>query len=199
MPIFPEPIERLIEQLKKLPGIGPKSAQRIVFHALKAPVEQTESLAAALLDARKKVRRCRECNYFAVEDLCHFCSDPQRNRSLVCVVEDPASVLPIERSGEFRGLYHVLMGSLSPVHGVGPTDLMVDGLIARIRDGDVEEVIMATNPTLDGEATALYVLKLIRPLGCRVTRIGMGLPVGGDLEYADEVTLARALVGRREL
>ena len=199
MPLFPEPIDRLIEHLKKLPGIGPKSAQRIVFHVLKAEQDQVEALAAAFQDAKQKVHRCRECNYFAVSDLCHFCSDPNRNRSVICVVEEPSSVLPVEKSGEFRGLYHVLMGSLSPVHGVSPDDLAVSGLLTRIRAGGVSEVIIATNPTLDGEATALYLYKLIKPMNCRVTRIGMGLPVGGDLEYADEVTLARALLGRRDL
>jgi len=199
MGVFPQPIERLVDELKRLPGIGPKSAQRIVFHVLKAQPEQVESLSSALVDAKRQVHRCRQCNYFAVGDLCHFCNDPGRNRSVICVVEEPSSVLPVEKSGEFRGLYHVLLGSLSPIHGINPEDLAVAGLLDRIRGGGVAEVIIATNPTMDGEATALYLLKLIKPSGCRVTRIGMGIPVGGDLEYADEVTLARALIARREL
>lgn len=199
MPVFPAPIERLIEELKKLPGIGPKSAQRIVFHLLKAQPGDVQALSSCLLEMRQSVRRCRQCNYFAVEELCHFCADPNRNGAIICVVEEPSAILPVEKSGEFRGLYHVLMGSLSPIHGITPEDLQVDGLLARLRAGGVEEVILATNPTMDGETTALYLHRLIKPHGCRVTRIGMGLPVGGDLEYADEVTLARALVGRRDL
>lgn len=199
MPIFPAPIDKLIEELKKLPGIGPKSAQRIVFHLLKAPAEQVSALSLSLQEMKRSVGRCRRCNYFAVGELCHFCADPNRSHAVVCVVEEPSAILPVEKSGEFKGMYHVLMGSLSPVHGVSAEDLQVDGLLARIREGGVEEVIIATNPTMDGEATALYLYRLIKPHGCRVTRIGMGIPVGGDLEYADEVTLARALVGRRDL
>lgn len=199
MPIFPAPIERLIDELKRLPGIGPKSAQRIVFHLLKAREGDVHALAESLVAMKTTVRRCAACNYFATGELCHFCSDPNRSHAAICVVEEPASVLPVEKSGEFRGLYHVLLGSLSPVHGITPQDLAIDGLMARIKGGGVEEVILATNPTMDGEATALYLYRLLKPIGVRVTRIGMGLPVGGDIEYADEVTMARSLAGRREL
>ncbi|GAB4278662.1 MAG: recombination mediator RecR [Coriobacteriia bacterium] len=196
---FAAPVARLLEELERLPGIGPKSAQRLAFFILKSDEESTRRLAEAILDAKERVSFCRVCFNFSEGDLCEVCGDPSRDRSIICVVEEPKDVVAIERIGEFRGVYHVLQGALSPIDGVGPEDIRVRELVERLGEGGVAEVILATNPNVEGESTALYVARLVKPLGVRVTRIASGLPVGGDLEYADEVTLGRALEGRREI
>lgn len=190
---------RLIDALMRLPGIGAKTAQRLAFYLLKAPREEATALAEAIVDLKEKTRPCEVCFNVAEEIRCPICQDPGRNRSVICVVEEANDLMAIERTGEFKGLYHVLQGSLSPLEGRGPDDILAKELLQRLKEGEVQEVILATNPNVEGEATALYLQRLIRPLGVRLTRIAHGLPVGGDLEYADEVTLARALVGRREM
>ncbi len=190
---------RLIDALMRLPGIGAKTAQRLAFYLLKAPREEATALAEAIVDLKEKTRPCEVCFNVAEEIRCPICQDPGRNRSVICVVEEANDLMAIERTGEFKGLYHVLQGSLSPLEGRGPDDILAKELLQRLKEGVVQEVILATNPNVEGEATALYLQRLIRPLGVRLTRIAHGLPVGGDLEYADEVTLARALVGRREM
>jgi len=190
-----EPLTRLVEALQKLPGIGAKTAQRLAFHILKTPREQVENLAAALVEVKEKVAFCSICCNIADSDPCALCEDTGRDRTSICVVEEPANVMTIERTGRFKGLYHVLHGALSPMHGVGPEQIKVAELLRRLLQ--VTEVIVATNPTVDGEATAVYLARLIRPMGITVTRIGMGLPVGSELDYADDVTIARALEGRR--
>lgn len=190
---------RLIEQLQKWPGIGAKSAQRLAFHVLKAPREDAERLAEALHDVKVHVQHCSICSNITDADPCHYCTSPDRNPRVICVVEEPVNVVAIEKTRDFRGRYHVLMGTLSPLQGIGPDALRIKPLLARVAAGDVDEVIVATNPTVEGEATALYLSKLLKPLGVKVTRIGMGVPVGSDLEYADEVTMTRALEGRREM
>jgi recombination protein RecR len=192
-------VARLIEEFHKLPGIGPKSAQRLAYHVLRAPIAEARALAEAILEARERVTLCSRCQHLTDVDPCRFCSDPQRDRSLICVVEEPLDVLAVERSGRFRGLYHVLHGVISPMDGVGPEDLKVGELLDRLRSGEVKEVIVATNPSLEGEATAMYLARLLRPLGVRVTRLARGLPMGADIEYADDITIARALEGRQEL
>jgi recombination protein RecR len=197
MPL-PDPLVRLIEELQRLPGIGPKGAQRLAFHILKAPREQAERLADALRDVKVSVTYCSICNNITDVDPCAFCRDSARDRRVICVVEEPQNVAAVEKTREFKGLYHVLMGALSPLHGIGPDNLKIKGLLTRIQDG-VTEVILATNPNVDGEATAIYLARLLKPLGVRVTRIAMGVPVGSDLEYADEVTMHKALEGRREV
>jgi len=196
---FPEPLARLIDELKRLPGIGQKSAQRIAFHLERAPRPDVERLAHALVEAKDKVRLCSICNNLAEGDPCGFCSDSSRDASVVCVVETPTNALSVERTREFHGLYHVLHGSLSPLQGIGPEQLKLKSLIERLKDGKVRELIVATNPNVEGEATAVYLSKLIRPLGVKVTRIAMGIPVGSELEFADEVTMLKALEGRREI
>jgi recombination protein RecR len=193
------PLARLIEELHKLPGIGPKSAQRLAYHLLRTPREEAQALAEAIVDVRERIRLCSVCQNTTDVDPCQTCADPSRDRSLICVVEEPLDVLAIERTRTYRGLYHVLHGSLSPIDGVGPEQLKVRELLARLRDGSVKEVIMATNPNLEGEATSMYVGRLLQPLGIRVTRLARGLPVGGDLEYADDLTLTRALENRQEV
>ena len=195
---LPEPLIRLIEELQHLPGIGPKSAQRLAFHILKNPREQAERLAAALRGVKDQVTYCSVCSNITDTDPCPFCRDDSRDHHLICVVEEPQNVSAIEKTREFKGVYHVLMGALSPLQGVGPDDLKIKGLLARITNG-VGEVILATNPTVEGEATAIYLARLLKPLGVKVTRIAMGVPVGSDLEYADEVTMHKALEGRREV
>jgi recombination protein RecR len=195
---LPEPLTRLVEQLQKLPGIGAKSAQRLAFHVLKTPREETERLCDAIREVKDRVTYCSVCNNITDADPCAFCTSATRDQRLICVVEEPQNVAVIEKTREFRGVYHVLMGALSPLHGVGPDDLKIKGLLSRVGDG-ADEVIVATNPTVEGEATALYLARLLKPLGVRVTRIAMGIPVGSDLEYADEVTMTRAMEGRREL
>jgi recombination protein RecR len=194
---LPDSLARLIEELQRLPGIGPKGAQRLAFHLLKTPREQTDALADALRDMKERVTYCSICNNITDADPCSFCRSETRDRQMICVVEEPQNVGAIEKTREFRGMYHVLMGALSPLQGVGPDDLKIKSLLARIGHG-VTEVILATNPTVEGEATALYLARLLKPLGVLVTRIAMGVPVGSDLEYADEVTMHTALEGRRE-
>ncbi len=196
---YTPPIERLIAELARLPGIGPKSAQRLAFHIIKVPLQEAEDLAQAIVEARRKVQFCRRCFNLSEMELCEYCSDSRRDSSLVCVVEEAKDIVAIERTGEFRGLYHVLGGAISPIDGVGPEQLRVNELVSRIKEDKVEEVILATNPSVEGEATALYIANLIRSMGVKATRLASGLPVGGDLEYADEVTLGRALQGRREI
>jgi recombination protein RecR len=197
--LLPEPLTRLVEQLQKLPGIGAKGAQRLAFHILKNPRDEAERLCDAIRDVKERVTYCSACNNITDEDPCAFCTSTSRDQRLICVVEEPQNVSVIEKTREFRGVYHVLMGALSPLHGVGPDDLKIKGLLARVGVGAVDEVILATNPTVEGEATALYLARLLKPLGVRVTRIAMGIPVGSDLEYTDEVTMTRAMEGRREV
>ncbi len=199
MQVAPEPVTRLIEEFSRLPGIGPKTASRLTFFLLRAPAEQAISLAEALRQLRERITFCSICFNITEEDPCPICRDEGRDRSIVCVVEEPLDVLAIERTGEYKGLYHVLHGTISPMEGIGPEDLKIQELIRRLRTEPVEEVILATNPSLEGEATAMYIHRQLMPLGVRVTRLARGLPVGGDLEYADEMTLARALEGRREM
>ena len=196
---LPDPLIRLIEELQRLPGIGPKGAQRLAFHILKTPREQAERLVDALREVKERVTYCSICNNITAEDPCAFCSSDARDPRIICVVEEPQNVAAIEKTREFKGLYHVLMGTLSPLQGVGPDDLKIKGLLTRIEAGGVTEVILATNPTVEGEATAIYLARLLKPLGVRVTRIAMGVPVGSDLEYTDEVTMNRAMEGRREV
>ena len=197
MPL-PDPLIRLVEELQRLPGIGPKGAQRLAFHILKTPREQVERLADALRDVKEHVTYCSVCNNITDADPCTYCSNADRNHHVICVVEEPQNVGAVERTREFKGVYHVLMGALSPLQGIGPDDLKIKGLLSRIGDG-VTEVILATNPTVEGEATAIYLARLLKPLGVKVTRIAMGVPVGSDLEYADEVTMHKAMEGRREV
>jgi len=197
---YPEPVARLIEALQRLPGIGPKTAQRLTFFLLKRPVEEVRELSEALVAVKDRIVYCQTCFNVTDEDPCRICRDPGRDSRLICVVEEPNDLLAMERTGEFRGRYHVLLGALSPLDGIGPEDLKVRELLACLDTGaDTAEVILATNPNVEGEATALYLAKLLRPLGVKVTRIARGLPVGGDLEYADQVTLSKALEGRREI
>ena len=197
--MLPDPLTRLVEQLQKLPGIGAKGAQRLAFHILKNPRDDAERLCDAIRDVKERVTYCTVCNNITEDDPCAFCTSASRDQRLICVVEEPQNVSVVEKTREFRGVYHVLMGALSPLHGVGPDDLKIKGLLSRVGDGAVDEVILATNPNVEGEATALYLARLLKPLGVRVTRIAMGIPVGSDLEYADEVTMSRAMEGRREV
>ena len=199
MPEYAEPMARLIEELRRLPGIGSKSAQRIAFHLLKAEPEETERLAVALRDLKQNIRLCEVCNNFTDTSPCSYCSDPSRDARLLCVIEEPANIVPIERTGKYRGRYHVLHGTLSPLQGIGPDQLRIANLLERVNAGGVEEIIVATNPNVEGEATAMYLSKLLKPLGVRVTRIAMGMPVGGELEYTDSATVAKAMEGRKEL
>jgi recombination protein RecR len=195
---LPESLIRLVEELQRLPGIGPKGAQRLAFHILRTPREQADRLIDAVRDVKDRVTYCSVCNNITDADPCPFCRNTDRDRRIICVVEEPQNVAAIEKTREFKGVYHVLMGTLSPLQGIGPDDLKIHGLLARI-GGGVQEVILATNPTVEGEATAIYLARLLKPLGVRVTRIAMGVPVGSDLEYADEVTMHKALEGRREV
>jgi recombination protein RecR len=197
--VLPGPLDALIEQFRKLPGVGAKSAQRLAFHVLKTPREDTERLCDAIRQVKDNVTYCSVCHNITDIDPCRYCADDARDRRLICVVEEPQNVNVVEKTREFRGVYHVLMGALSPLHGVGPDDLKIKGLLTRVGTGSVEEVILATNPTVEGEATAFYLARLLKPLGVRVTRIAMGIPVGSDLEYADEVTMTRAMENRRDL
>ena len=193
------PLRSLVDELGRLPGIGPKSAQRIAFHLLKVESEDALRLVDAIVAVKERVTSCTICFNVAEGELCEFCSDPRRDGSLLCVVEDPRDIVAVERTREFRGRYHVLGGALNPIEGLGPDQLRVRELLDRLSDGEVTEVILCTNPNLEGEATAMYLARLLVPLGVRVTRIASGLPVGGELEYADELTLGRALEGRREV
>jgi recombination protein RecR len=196
---FPEPINELVEQLRKLPGIGAKGAQRLAFHILKTPREEADRLCDAIRGVKERVTYCSVCNNITDDDPCIYCRNAARDQRVICVVEEAQNVSVVEKTGGFKGAYHVLMGVLSPLHGVGPDDLKIKGLLARVTDGRVEEVILATSPTVEGEATALYLARLLKPLGVKVTRIAMGIPVGSDLEYADEITMTRAMEGRREV
>jgi recombination protein RecR len=195
---LPDPLIRLIEELVRLPGIGPKGAQRLAFHLLKTPREQTDRLVEALRDVKERVTYCSVCNNITDSDPCPFCSSDARDPHIICVVEEPQNVSAIERTREFKGMYHVLMGALSPLQGIGPDELKIKGLLSRVNAG-VNEIILATNPNVEGEATAIYLARLLKPLGVKVTRIAMGVPVGSDLEYADEVTMHKSLEGRREV
>lgn len=198
MPHYAPSLSRLIEELQRLPGIGPKTAQRLAFYLLKVPREEATVLAYTILEMKDRIRVCSICFNIGEEDKCKICRDGTRDETLLCVVEEPNDLLAIERTREYKGYYHVLQGSLSPLEGRGPEDIRARELINRLKDGQVREVIIATNPNVEGEATAFYLGKLLKPIGVRITRIAMGLPMGGDLEYADEVTLSRALEGRRE-
>jgi recombination protein RecR len=193
------PVSRLIEAFNKLPGIGPKSAQRLTYYLLRAPQEEAQALAEAILEMKEKIVLCSVCQNITDADPCAICQDGQRDRTKICVVEEPLDILALERTGSYKGLYHVLHGVISPMDGIGPDELKMRELLARLKAGEVQEVIEATNPNLEGEATAMYLTRLIAPLGIRVTRLARGLPVGADLEYADDVTLARALEGRQEV
>jgi len=196
---YAAPVQTLIEEFKKLPGIGFKSAQRLAFHIIRSSRNDAERLAHAILQLKASIRYCSICNNITDIDPCRYCSDPSRDRSIICVVEEPHNLIAIEKTREFHGLYHVLLGVLSPLQGIGPEQLRIQGLLERIKGGAVNEVIIATNPSVEGEATALYLSKLIKPSDIKVTRIAMGVPVGGDLDYADEVTVSKALEGRRVL
>jgi len=193
------PVARLIQEFHKLPGIGPKSAQRLTYYLLRVPQEEAQALAQAILEVKEKIVFCSVCQNLTDTDPCLICDNPQRDRSQICVVEEALDILALERSGSYHGLYHVLHGVISPMDGVGPEDLKVEELLQRLKGGEVSEVILATNPNLEGEATAMYLTRLLRPLGLRITRLARGLPTGADLEYADDLTLARALEGRQEV
>ncbi len=199
MAYYPEPLARLIEALQRLPGIGPKTAQRLAFFLLKRPADEVAALADSLAQLKALIVHCRVCFNVTQEDPCRICRDLQRDARILCVVEEPNDLLALERTGEFRGRYHVLLGALSPLDGIGPEDLKVRELLSRLEREPVEEIILATNPSVEGEATAIYLGKLLKPFAMRITRIARGLPVGGDLEYADEVTLSKALEGRKEM
>jgi recombination protein RecR len=196
--LLPEPLIRLVEELQRLPGIGPKGAQRLAFHILKTPREDADRLADAVRNLKERVTYCSVCNSITDADPCAYCSSATRDPKVICVVEEPQNVAAIEKTREFKGTYHVLMGALSPLQGIGPDDLKIKGLLSRV-NGGVTEIILATNPNVEGEATAIYLARLLKPLGVKVTRIAMGVPVGSDLEYADEVTMHKALEGRREV
>ena len=196
---FAAPLERLIERLRKLPGVGQKSAQRLAFFILRGDAEEARALAQAIVEVKEKIRLCTICFNITDTDPCLVCADAGRDVSSLCVVEEPHNLVAIEKSGQFRGRYHILHGSIAPLRGIGPDDLKIGPLLERLRDGTVKEVILATNPNVEGEATAVYLSRLLKPIGVRVTRIALGLPVGSELEYADEVTVGKALEGRREI
>jgi recombination protein RecR len=199
VPDYAPTITKLIEELKRLPGIGQKTAQRLAFHLLREDREQALALSEAIREAKEKIRECSVCNNITDTEPCQYCTSATRNRHTICVVEEPPNIVAIEKTRQYTGLYHVLGGALSPLQGVGPEQLKIKSLIERLKGGQVEEIILATNPTAEGEATAVYLSKLIKPLGVRVTRIAMGIPVGSDLEYADEITMLKAMEGRRDL
>lgn len=196
---FAEPMARLIDELKKLPGVGGKSAQRLAFHILRSSEEDAESLAAAIRNLKEKLHLCSICNNITDVDPCSYCSNATRNQHLICVVEEPTNIASVEKTRSYNGVYHVLHGALSPLHGVGPEQLRIPSLLKRIENGNVDEIIIATNPTIEGEATAVHLTQVIKPSGVRVTRIATGIPAGSDIEYADEVTMQKAMEGRREL
>ena len=199
MPDFAEPLARLIQELKRLPGVGPKSAQRIAFHVLRTPRENAQLLAQALVDVKDKLGICAVCNNISDDEVCNFCRDTNRDHGVICVVEEPHNILPIETTRQFEGVYHILHGSISPLRGIGPEQLRIKSLLDRLQTGEIHEIILATNPTVEGEATAVYLSRLLKPLGLKVTRIAMGIPVGSDLEFADEVTMSKSLENRREM
>ena len=199
MSIYTPALQKLIDELGKLPGVGPKSAQRIAFHLIKLPEQDALSLANAIQEAKQKVRFCETCFNMSDEAICEICSDTQRDSSLLCVVEEPRDIVALERTREYKGLYHVLQGAINPIDGIGPEQLKIRELLERLKGNTLQEVILCTNPNIEGEATAMYLAKLIEPLGIQVSRIASGLPVGGGLEYADELTLGRALEGRRKI
>jgi recombination protein RecR len=199
MPDFAAPLQRLIDEFRRLPGIGQKSAQRLAFHVLRTSRDDAARLSTALLDVKDNLGICAECNNVSDAELCPYCRDPQRDRAQICVVEEVHNILPIETTRSFAGLYHVLHGSISPLRGIGPEQLRIKGLLKRIAEGGVQEIILATNPTVEGEATAVYLSRLLKPLGVKATRIAMGIPVGSDLEFADEVTMSKSLENRREM
>jgi recombination protein RecR len=199
MAVYTQPVQTLIDELGRMPGVGPKSAQRIAFHLLKLPADDVARLAHSITDAKSRVRFCTRCWNFAEGELCPICLDDRRDSSVLCVVEESRDIISIEKTGEFKGRYHVLLGAMNPLDGVGPEQLKMKELFARIEPEDVQEVILCTNPNTEGEVTAMYIARMMKPFGIKVTRIASGLPVGGDLEYADELTLGRALEGRREL
>jgi recombination protein RecR len=199
MSVYAGPVQDLIDELGRLPGVGPKSAQRIAFHLLKVPTDDALRLSTAIAVVKERVAFCATCFNIAEGSECGICADPRREASVVCVVEEPRDIVAVEKTGEFRGRYHVLQGAISPIEGIGPDQLRVKELLARLEPEGITEVILCTNPNIEGEATAMYLGRLLKPLGVRVTRIASGLPVGGDLEYADELTLGRALEGRREV
>ncbi|MEN6314986.1 MAG: recombination mediator RecR [Clostridiaceae bacterium] len=196
---YAPPVAKLIEEFEKLPGIGHKTAQRLAFHVLNLTQEKVDALSNAIRDAKLKTRYCSICSNLTETDPCAICSSANRDQGIICVVEDPRDVVAMERIREFKGLYHVLQGVISPMEGIGPEDIKIKELLKRIREGDIREIIIATNPDVEGEATAMYISKLLKPVGIRITRIAYGIPVGGDLEYADEMTLSKALEGRREI
>jgi recombination protein RecR len=199
MPDLAEPLARLVDEFKRLPGIGQKSAQRLAFHILRAPRENVENLAQALFDVKDRIGLCTVCNNISDGELCQYCRDDARDVTTVCVVEEPPNILPIESTRQYNGLYHVLHGAISPLRGIGPEQLRLKNLLTRIQDGKLQEVIVATNPTVEGEATAAYISRLLKPLGMKVSRIAMGIPVGSDLDFADEVTMLKSLENRREM
>ena len=199
MSIYSPSIEKLIENFEKLPSIGHKTAVRLAFYLLNSTEEETNEFVSSIIDAKKNLRYCSKCYNISDTDPCNICSNPRRDNSIICVVEDVKDVVAMEKTHEFKGVYHVLHGSISPMNGVGPDDIKIKELLSRLMDGQVKEVILATNPRVEGEATAMYISKLVKPLGIKVTRIAHGIPVGGDLEYTDEVTLSKALEGRREI
>ncbi|MDO8677644.1 MAG: recombination mediator RecR [Acidobacteriota bacterium] len=196
---LPASLQELVDQFKKLPGIGAKNAQRLAFHVLRTPREEAEQLCAAIRDVKDRVTYCTTCNNITDVDPCALCNDSTRDHRVICVVEEPQNVNVVDRTGGFKGVYHVLMGAISPLQGVGPDDLKIKGLLARVGVDEVDEVILATNPTVEGEATAIYLARLLKPMGIRVTRIAMGIPVGSDLDYADDLTMGKSMEGRREV
>lgn len=199
MPDFAEPLARLILEIKRLPGIGQKSAQRVAFHVLRSKREDVDRLVQALIDVKEKLGICSICNNISDAEVCSYCRDQSRDQKLICVLEEPHNILPIETTRQFHGVYHVLHGSISPLRGIGPEQLRIKSLLHRIEQGPIDEIILATNPTVEGEATASYLSRLLKPLGMKVTRIAMGIPVGSDLEFADEVTMMKSLENRREM
>lgn len=198
MNFYPTPISRLIDEFSRLPGIGSKTAQRLAFHVLDMDIKQAENLADAIVEAKRNVKYCSVCGNYTDSEICSICSNEARDRNVICVVQDPRDVMAMEKTREFKGLYHVLHGAISPLNGIGPDDIRIKELLSRV-DSDTREIIIATNPNVEGEATAMYISRLLKPLGVKTTRIAHGIPVGGDLEYADEVTLSKALEGRREI
>jgi recombination protein RecR len=195
----PGPVARLIEEFHKLPGVGPKLAQRLTYYLLRMPAAEAHALAESILEVKERITFCTVCQNVTDSNPCRVCASDRRDRSMICVVEEPLDILAMERSGSYRGLYHVLHGAISPMDGIGPEELKIEELLARLRTNEATEVVLATNPNLEGEATAMYLTRLLRPLGLRITRLARGLPVGGDLEYADDVTLTRAMEGRQEV